>query len=536
MSDYIKNSNKKTDFLINHKKEFLVTYAHDYFGALKKEAIIKLFDNGDWDWCIGKEKGHESGDIHDHFHVYLKYKGKNKKGIYSTNKRLWDVDLDIGEPNLLIAFSSESWPKDKDGFKITMGHPNIKFKGDKSDPNCKNTYKMLDYVTKQRKEREVQDWEIWSNFDWQELLKKLEKQKNGNIKEFQQLEWDFCIWLKDQILSRPTATKDEIRRDIMKQENFCCVYLQKHYNYNGVLDTFYKNKRTEKPTPYYGKFWIPNQLANYLDYLNDFVKRWYNGEVKRSERPKCLYLSGSGNCGKTSLLSCFGSFSYWCTCWNINNWEGEASYNFFDDYDGSEDYKGNQISSNWTLLKPWIGGQDLVTISGKFKQPTTVANNKPCIFISNKHFEDRFPDDAKEYFRDCKATIVNLGKGQCLYKTPIENGLDSRTIDGYAGWTEYDTRNTWFYLNKVAPIIENKENEPPASPANHELSDNVPILLPDLPNKVNDNAIDVELLNEVENNIGRLLSNQNIDKSRRKRKYSVTDTNKASKKTRRESI
>ena len=32
--------------------------------------------------------------------------------------------------------------------------PNIKFKGDKTDPNCKNTYKMIDYVTKQRKEKE----------------------------------------------------------------------------------------------------------------------------------------------------------------------------------------------------------------------------------------------------------------------------------------------------------------------------------------------------------------------------------------------
>ena len=523
---------------IKQKKEFIVTYPTDYYGALTHESIISFFNTGIWEYCISKEKGHQKGLIHDHFHVYLKYIGKNKSGFSAKGKdaeRIWDIELAINTPELLLAFGSENWPKDKNNNKLLIAHPNIKFKGDKTDVNCKNSYYMLNYVTKQRCQLNEEDWEIYSNFNWQETLKTLEKKykKSETQAEIKQLEWKFCIWIKDQILTRPKATKAEIIKDVMNNEDFTCIFFSKHINYSHVLDYYYKGKQNEKPTPYYGIFYVTPALKNYLDYLNDFVKRWYEGTVKRGERPKCLYLSGSGNCGKTSLLSCFGTFSYWCTCWNINNWEGEASYNFFDDYDGSEDYKGNQLSSNWTLLKPWIGGQDLVTISGKFKQPTTVANNKPCIFISNKHFEDRFPEDARKYFKDCGATIVNLPENKNLY-TNYENEYKSTGLIFSENWIEYDTRKTWYYLNKVAPKLENKENEPPASPANKEYEENEVILLPDLPKEINENNdINQDLLNEVENEIGRPLVE--TTKNKRKRKYSVASTSTNTKKTRKES-
>lgn len=540
MSDYIKNSNETTNkFIISQRKEFIVTYPHDYYGALTYEMITNFFNNGDWEYCISKEKGHEKGDIHDHFHVYLKYVGKNKKGFTAKGKNaehVWDIDLQINTPELILAFGSPNWPKNINDEKLTYAHPNIKFKGDKTERYCKDTYTMLDYVTKQRKERAEEEFEIYSNFDWKTTIETLEKKLNKpkkNNSELKQLEYDFCMWIKDQILRRPNATKSEIINDLMKNKDFTWVYFSKHINYNSLFDHFYKGKKSEKPNPYYGIFYVPILLKTYLDYLDDFVKRWYEGNVKRGERPKCLYLSGSGNCGKTSLLSCFGTFSYWCTCWNINNWEGEASYNFFDDYDGSEDYKGNQLKSNWTLLKPWIGGQDLVTISGKFKQPLTVANNKPCIFISNKHFEDRFPEDAREYFHDCKATIINLPKGKNLY-TNYENEYINSGLIFSENWVKYDTRKTWYYLNKVAPNVENKENEPPASPANKEYEENEPILLPDLPEVINEqDDINQELLKEVENEIGRPLVEST--KNKRKRKYSIASTSTNTKKTRKES-
>ena len=41
-----------------NKKEFIVTYPTDYYGALTYESIINFFNNGNWEYCISKEKGH----------------------------------------------------------------------------------------------------------------------------------------------------------------------------------------------------------------------------------------------------------------------------------------------------------------------------------------------------------------------------------------------------------------------------------------------------------------------------------------------
>ena len=65
-------------FTIKEKKEFLVTYTNDCAGLLNIQSIEKFFSTGEnkdkWDLIISQEKGHERGDIHTHFHVYLKYK------------------------------------------------------------------------------------------------------------------------------------------------------------------------------------------------------------------------------------------------------------------------------------------------------------------------------------------------------------------------------------------------------------------------------------------------------------------------------
>lgn len=465
-------------FYIKEKKEFLVTYPHDYFEALTSNMIINLFvTSGDWEYVLSKETGHESGDIHDHFHLYLKYIGKNKKGFTCRGKnasRIWDIQINPENANLP---SGLQFPTDSIGNKLTYAHPNIKFKGDKTDPNCKNTFKMIDYVTKQRKEKEDIDLKIWSNFDWESLLSKLEKKKSGNISlkdKKDELEFEFCSWLRSLINENKELTKNEVIKEIMNNDEFYLTYMTKFINYNSLINAVFKEKPNVKPYPFWGIFYMPTKLKNYCDYLDKWFENYCNGKSPKGSRPKSLYLSGCGNCGKSSLIASLGTFSYWCNVWNMNNWESKTSFNFFDDYDASEDYKGNQLNSNWTFMKPWIGGQPTVTISGKFKQPLTIRNDKPCVFVSNQCFDERWNDDAKKYWHDCDATIVDLGDYK-LFKTPEQNGISRKTIGGYTGWVEYDTRETYYYKNFIKD--KNEDVQTNASEPDRENIENEPILL-----------------------------------------------------------
>lgn len=526
-----KNNNKK-EFIIDNKKEFLVTYPNDYFGALDNNMIISFFNTPDWLWCISKETGHESGDIHDHFHVYLKYRGPREKGFRARGKDaqfIWDIKLNLQQnENVVTKFNSKTWPLNKNGEKITMAHPNIKFKGDKFDANCKNSFKMLEYVTKQIKTLDEEHWKIWSNFNWKEELENLRnkyEKKTKKTKTISEEEMEFTCWLRDQIRQNQHLSKIEIKRKIMDNDLWNHLFMSKYLNYNKLINDIFKTKPNAKPIPYWGIYYIPYKLKEYLDYLNNWFKLWDEGKQPKGSRPKALFMSGCGSSGKSSIIACLGTFSYWCTIWNMNNWEGSASFNFFDDYDGSEDYKGNQINSNWSLLKPWIGGQAVATISGKYREPISIINDKPCVFISNKPFEERFPHDARKYWKDCGATIIDLGDKK-LNKPFNLNGINRKTIGGFAEWVEYDTRSTYYYntyikkdeKGKKPEIEQNIEENIEKNIEKNNVDEDVESIpelqpkfdwLPEPPSEITEenDTVDHILLEEVENDIPAANSN-----------------------------
>jgi len=346
-----------------------------------------------------------------------------------------------------------------DDFEVySEAHPNIKFKGDKIDPNCKNTFKMIDYVVKQKEEIKYRlnhdKIIISSNFDWEPLWKELkQKMKEKEIKQkLQLIEHDFCVWLRDLILNRNEMTRAEIEHAIIEHEKFSEMFLMKHYNYKTVLDSFFKVKPNVKPKPYWGTFFLPVELYRFCMKLDEWVKKWFDPNIKdKGSRPEGCFVSGRAKCGKTSLFMCFGNPCYWCNTWNYDAYESKPPFNMFDDFDGSYDLKGNQIHNSFHLMKPWFGGQDIVTISGKYKAPKTVVNGRPCVFVSNYPFEERFENEAdRQYIRDC-CTVIDLGDNDLV--TP----KDRRTLGGFTNWVEYDTRNTWYYKNIVSKNLEHAE-------------------------------------------------------------------------------
>jgi len=140
--------------------------------------------------------------------------------------------------------------------------------------------------------------------------------------------------------------------------------------------------------------------------------------------------------------------------WNYDNYESKPAFNLMDDYDGSYDCKGNETNNNFYFLKPWFAGQQVVTISGKFKKQTTVVNGRPLIFISNYKFLDRFTNNQDiEYIKDIGCVIVDIPKGYTLKEYP--NTTDIKIFS--MNWVPFDTRNTWWYKNKVLPTFNQPE-------------------------------------------------------------------------------
>lgn len=287
-----------------------------------------------------------------------------------------------------------------------------------------------------------------------EDIKKKNKKTSSVRKEKDDLEYKFCSWLRDRILNSH-LTRDEIQKEIVENEEFNYTFLSKFYNYKSVLDAFFKAKPNIKPPPYYGIFFVPEKLYNYLKYLDEFIENWYTNPKKCETRPKACFVSGDGDSGKTSLFRAFGDCCYWCNIWNYDAYESKPAFNLMDDYDGSGDSKENQVKNNFCYLKPWFGGQQVVCISGKFKKQTTVANGRPLVFISNYKFIERFPEQRdRKYLNQVNCTVVDIPEGFTLKEYPKTTDLEILSMN----WMVFDTRDTWWYKNKVLPQQQQEQS------------------------------------------------------------------------------
>ena len=54
---------------------------------------------------------------------------------------------------------------------------------------------------------------------------------------------------------------------------------------------FLKQNQTLNPDPYYGIFFVPEKLYNYLKYLDEFIENWYTNpnNVKKDQSLLCKW-------------------------------------------------------------------------------------------------------------------------------------------------------------------------------------------------------------------------------------------------------
>lgn len=262
---------------------------------------------------------------------------------------------------------------------------------------------------------------------------KLKGKKGKSRKEEEDDILEFKMWLRKRVLEN-NLTKNELLKEIKENEKWWNVYSGAYINYSKLIGDMFKGKSPAKPEKHYEfKFWVPNELFDYLTWLDHWVESWEKGE-RLEHRPKGLVLIGPSRTGKTTLLSTLGDFSYFKNIWNVDNWEGKAAFTIMDDMDAQDEGKG--LSFSW--YKPFFGAQDAITVTDKFKPKQDIWNGKPLIWLNNYSIDETFKSaTAQDYIRR-NMTIVYITRP--FTETPT--GMDIYRFK------EFDPKQTWYYKNR----------------------------------------------------------------------------------------
>lgn len=243
---------------------------------------------------------------------------------------------------------------------------------------------------------------------------------------------EFKMFLRERILEK-RLTKQELVEEITKDQKWWPVYSGNYINYSKLINDMFRGKPPAKPTKHYEyTFWVPNKLYDYLIWLDQWVENWFTGKPLE-HRPKGLCLIGPSRTGKTTLISCLGTFSYFKNVWNMDCWEGKAAFNVMDDMDAGDEGKG--LSFCW--YKPFFGAQDAITITDKFKPKQDIYNGKPLIWLNNYRLEDTFQSKTAWDYIQKNMEIVYINRPF----TEKPTGMDIYQ------YKEFDPKSTWYYKN-----------------------------------------------------------------------------------------
>ena len=392
---------KKNNFFINHKEEFMLTWANTY-DKLTKEMVEQMLAGKDKveKFIISIEKCHSTDD-HEHIHAYVKMTEK-----FSTrDHRCFDVYSSL--------FDNETH----------SNHPNIKYKGDtifgKAKKGDKATYDMMKYVIKE-------DKEPISNFDYQTWMDSFVALGE---KDTRRVIIPFYEWIHEKKM----PLQEEVYRRIKNNPEWYQNYIDYFLQINSLIKQDFPTEIEMELEPNWDlMFYIPKPIQDWINGFEDWWKKPY-------DRPKGLWITGCTRSAKTSLIACLGPNNYFPNVWNFDNFTPGKKFNFFDDQDlvfeSMEDFR---------YFKGFCGGQKMITISGKYKKPKTVVNNIPCIWCSNMRFEDQVKDIATRNFIKENMVIVELGN----YDLKKVNYPPRTTINGMY-WTDFDPKCTYYYYLKM---------------------------------------------------------------------------------------
>ena len=291
---------------------------------------------------------------------------------------------------------------------------------------------------------------------WKAMKETKEEAKNKPKAKDELCEFVRSQWLLD-------VKKEEVIVKIMKNPVFAGIYIKTTAIQN-FIDKQFRMIKIEKPPFRWQPYWVPVEIADFLQYMSDWAMAFhYEVELpckdgiyesyeeamqvfqQHHDRGKCLIISAKGGLGKTLLFGCMGPCSYWKDRFNYDQWNSWGYFNWFDDVDVYNEQTTQQDikigPKDFKYLKTWLGGQFNSGFTGKYRAVKNVCNFKPCVFITNNEFEERFNENALNYLRDINATFVRVTE-------PLFEPKNTRTIGGFAKWRKIDPRD-YFYFQEI---------------------------------------------------------------------------------------
>ena len=163
---------------------------------------------------------------------------------------------------------------------------------------------------------------------------------------------------------------------------------------------------------YNSLFLIPKPLYDYITFLNNFIKTWYETQNKESlftERFTSLYLSGTSQCGKTTIFRLLGPCSECNKKINIRSISYNTPFTLFNDHDPKENDKTKGYYLDFSQYKAFFGCNDYAHYDDKWLYNIEVPTNRPFIFTNNNIPEFIFSPQSADYVKS-NSLIINLDK------------------------------------------------------------------------------------------------------------------------------
>lgn len=215
------------------------------------------------------------------------------------------------------------------------------------------------------------------------------RSKKGSIAYVSKEDTDPLQNIKDDKL-----TYSEIFDKATTSKEFMSLVLQNHArdyanNYDRLI-SMSKNHYKPEPVQYTPKYKEFRNLPMDMLTIN----------INDTDRPRTLIIHGESRLGKTQWARSLGKHIYSRGCIIYDDFIRDsptAEYAVFDDL----------WDWNYRFLKDFIGAQQTVTITGKYRKPVQLNWSRRSIFLTNEKFWEQWSQEQQSYLQ-ANSTIITL--------------------------------------------------------------------------------------------------------------------------------